>query len=176
MKIDDAEIKYNVTLFDYYLYNNNNGSLYKPFFFIALAFSLTITTLPLLHALHHDQIDHPTVEAIYQFGDSISDTGNLIRDNPIGEHSNFARLPYGQTFFHKPTGRCSNGRLMIDFFGMLLIIEFTSIFDFNFLLLFMLVCMRIYMIIFVQSYKQLINKDAKKEISCMHNFIELIVF
>ncbi|KAL2895788.1 hypothetical protein RDABS01_000786 [Bienertia sinuspersici] len=80
-------------------------------------FFLTITTLPLLHAIHHDQIDHPTVEAIYQFGDSISDTGNLIRDNPIGEHSNFARLPYGQTFFHKPTGRCSNGRLMIDFFA-----------------------------------------------------------
>ncbi|KAL2895765.1 hypothetical protein RDABS01_000763 [Bienertia sinuspersici] len=89
----------------------------KPFFFATLAFFLTITTLPLLHALHHDQIDHPTVEAIYQFGDSISDTGNLIRDNPIGEHSNFARLPYGQTFFHKPTGRCSNGRLMIDFFA-----------------------------------------------------------
>ncbi|KMT07930.1 hypothetical protein BVRB_6g145330 [Beta vulgaris subsp. vulgaris] len=50
-----------------------------------------------------------------EFGDSISDTGNLIREDPIGSHSAFARLPYGQKFFHKPTGRCSNGLLMIDF-------------------------------------------------------------
>ncbi|XP_057247060.1 GDSL esterase/lipase At1g28570 isoform X2 [Beta vulgaris subsp. vulgaris] len=54
-----------------------------------------------------------TIEAIYQFGDSISDTGNYIRENP---NSRFAKLPYGQTFFHKPTGRCSNGLLMIDYF------------------------------------------------------------
>jgi len=57
------------------------------------------------------------VEAIYQFGDSISDTGNLIRDNALGAKSNFARLPYGQTFFHKPTGRCSDGLLIVDYFG-----------------------------------------------------------
>lgn len=60
----------------------------------------------------------PTVvEAIYQFGDSISDTGNLIRENPVGSHTAFARLPYGETYFHKPTGRCSNGLLMIDYIG-----------------------------------------------------------
>ncbi|XP_010672330.2 acetylajmalan esterase-like [Beta vulgaris subsp. vulgaris] len=58
----------------------------------------------------------PTIiEAIYQFGDSISDTGNLIRENPVGSHTAFARLPYGETYFHKPTGRCSNGLLMIDY-------------------------------------------------------------
>lgn len=69
-----------------------------------------------LHALN------PQVDAIYQFGDSISDTGNLIREDPIGSHSAFARLPYGQNFFPKPTGRCSNGLLMIDFIGMSFII------------------------------------------------------
>lgn len=53
--------------------------------------------------------------AIYQLGDSLSDTGNLIIQNPA---SRFARLPYGQTFFKKPTGRCSNGLLMIDYIGM----------------------------------------------------------
>ncbi|KAL2929691.1 hypothetical protein RDABS01_035101 [Bienertia sinuspersici] len=42
----------------------------------------------------------------------MSDTGNFIHQNPS---SNFANLPYGQTFFHKPTGRCSNGLLMIDY-------------------------------------------------------------
>ena len=41
-----------------------------------------------LHALH-PQVE---VDAIYQFGDSISDTGNLIREDPVGSHSAFARL------------------------------------------------------------------------------------
>ncbi|KAF5196918.1 acetylajmalan esterase-like, partial [Thalictrum thalictroides] len=53
--------------------------------------------------------------AIYQFGDSISDTGNLIREGRPGTFSPFAHLPYGETTFGKATGRCSNGLLMIDF-------------------------------------------------------------
>ncbi|GMP60445.1 hypothetical protein CsSME_00023312 [Camellia sinensis var. sinensis] len=55
-------------------------------------------------------------DRIYQFGDSISDTGNFIRESEAGAASSFAKLPYGQTFFNKATGRCSNGRLMIDYF------------------------------------------------------------
>lgn len=52
--------------------------------------------------------------AIYSFGDSLADTGNLLisgaqQFGPISE------LPYGQTYFNKPTGRCSNGRLIVDF-------------------------------------------------------------
>uniref|UniRef100_A0A803MJB0 Uncharacterized protein n=1 Tax=Chenopodium quinoa TaxID=63459 RepID=A0A803MJB0_CHEQI len=82
----------------------------KLVFFIVVALC---STFP-LRALSQ-QI--PKVDAIYQFGDSISDTGNLIRESPIGEHTTFARLPYRQTYFHKPTGRCSNGLLMIDFFA-----------------------------------------------------------
>ncbi|XP_019056136.1 PREDICTED: acetylajmalan esterase-like [Nelumbo nucifera] len=54
-------------------------------------------------------------DAIYQLGDSISDTGNLIREAPIGSSSAFARLPYGEAYFKKPTGRCSNGLIMVDF-------------------------------------------------------------
>ncbi|XP_021758676.1 acetylajmalan esterase-like [Chenopodium quinoa] len=84
----------------------------KLMFFVVLALC---SSFPLpLYALPQEI---PKVDAIYQFGDSISDTGNLIRESPIGEHTPFARLPYGQTFFHKPTGRCSNGLLMIDFFA-----------------------------------------------------------
>ncbi|CAH2072763.1 unnamed protein product, partial [Thlaspi arvense] len=47
--------------------------------------------------------------AIYNFGDSNSDTGGISAAfEPI-------RAPYGQGFFHKPTGRDSDGRLTIDF-------------------------------------------------------------
>ncbi|KAL2899938.1 hypothetical protein RDABS01_025020 [Bienertia sinuspersici] len=56
-------------------------------------------------------------EAIYQFGDSLSDTGNLIRET-TGAKTAFARLPYGQTYFHHPTGRCSDGLLMVDYIAM----------------------------------------------------------
>ncbi|KAH9624968.1 hypothetical protein KSS87_006710 [Heliosperma pusillum] len=56
-------------------------------------------------------------EAIYQFGDSLSDTGNLVRESNRGG-VNYARLPYGQTFFHRATGRCSDGLLMVDFFAL----------------------------------------------------------
>ncbi|KAK9723665.1 hypothetical protein RND81_05G016600 [Saponaria officinalis] len=56
-------------------------------------------------------------EAMYQFGDSLSDTGNLVLE-PNGRDVNFARLPYGTTYFHRATGRCSDGLLMVDFFAM----------------------------------------------------------
>ncbi|KAL9242137.1 hypothetical protein vseg_016168 [Gypsophila vaccaria] len=69
-----------------------------------------------------DDLDLPFIssvgiDAIYQFGDSISDTGNLIRVDPT---ESCGKWPYGQTFFHRPTGRCSNGLLMIDYFAKLL--------------------------------------------------------
>ena len=54
---------------------------------------------------------------IYQLGDSMSDAGNLVREFPVGASINFARPPYGQTFFEEATGRCSNGLLMIDYIG-----------------------------------------------------------
>jgi len=50
-------------------------------------------------------------DAIYQLGDSISDTGNSIVEIPPAFHS---RLPYGETI-GKATGRPSDGYLMIDF-------------------------------------------------------------
>ncbi|OMP01775.1 Lipase, GDSL [Corchorus olitorius] len=55
--------------------------------------------------------------SIFSFGDSISDTGNLLGLQLSGSlnstHVDF--LPYGSTFFHHPTGRASDGRLVIDF-------------------------------------------------------------
>lgn len=62
-------------------------------------------------------------EAIYQFGDSLSDTGNVIRERN-GHGLSYARLPYGRTFFRRATGRCSDGLLMVDYFGMLCVLCF----------------------------------------------------
>ncbi|RZR85708.1 hypothetical protein BHM03_00012728 [Ensete ventricosum] len=52
--------------------------------------------------------------SIFSFGDSLADTGNRLhshRFDPVG------RFPYGETFFHHPTGRYSDGRVMLDFIG-----------------------------------------------------------
>ncbi|KAG5036900.1 hypothetical protein JHK86_017740 [Glycine max] len=48
-------------------------------------------------------------EAIFNFGDSNSDTG--------GFHTSFPAQPgpYGMTYFKKPVGRASDGRLIVDF-------------------------------------------------------------
>ncbi|KAF9595100.1 hypothetical protein IFM89_037034 [Coptis chinensis] len=47
---------------------------------------------------------------IFNFGDSNSDTGGLVAG--LGFTIKF---PYGRTFFHRSTGRLSDGRLVIDF-------------------------------------------------------------
>lgn len=51
--------------------------------------------------------------AIYNFGDSNSDTGG------ISAAFYSAGQPSGETFFHQPVGRASDGRLIIDFIGIL---------------------------------------------------------
>jgi phospholipase/lecithinase/hemolysin len=55
--------------------------------------------------------------SIYSFGDSLTDTGNLLHIDLSSSNSppHFGRPPYGRSFFHQPTGRCSDGRLVIDF-------------------------------------------------------------
>ena len=58
----------------------------------------------------------PCFTAIYSFGDSLTDTGNALASSPL-IFSQIGSSPYGETYFHKPTGRCSNGRLVIDFLG-----------------------------------------------------------
>ncbi|WOL01477.1 hypothetical protein Cni_G10193 [Canna indica] len=50
--------------------------------------------------------------SIFSFGDSLADTGNLLSTSPNDQSG---CPPYGMTFFHHPTGRCSDGRLIVDF-------------------------------------------------------------
>ncbi|XP_022720976.1 GDSL esterase/lipase At1g28590-like isoform X2 [Durio zibethinus] len=55
-------------------------------------------------------------KSIISFGDSLADTGNLvILLQPNVSPS--ALPPYGETYFNRPTGRFSDGRLVIDFFA-----------------------------------------------------------
>lgn len=66
---------------------------------------------------------------LFVFGDSNSDTGGLV--SGLGFPVN---LPNGRTFFHRSTGRLSDGRLVIDFLckffllpiSILLLLFFTS--------------------------------------------------
>ncbi|KAM0861834.1 hypothetical protein ACQ4PT_045621 [Festuca glaucescens] len=51
---------------------------------------------------------------IFSFGDSLTDTGNSLRLAATGSGPS-SRPPYGETFFRHPTGRASDGRLVIDF-------------------------------------------------------------
>lgn len=58
--------------------------------------------------------------AIFNFGDSNSDTGGLSA--AFGQ----APFPNGQTFFHHPAGRYSDGRLIIDFIAESLELPYLS--------------------------------------------------
>ncbi|PWA86141.1 Lipase, GDSL [Artemisia annua] len=56
--------------------------------------------------------------SIISFGDSLADTGNLKElALMFGQVFPYFSPPYDETFFHEPTGRCSDGCLIIDFLG-----------------------------------------------------------
>ncbi|XP_010495736.1 PREDICTED: GDSL esterase/lipase At5g45910 [Camelina sativa] len=75
-------------------------------FIVALSFLVSVRSLPMKPTLKY--------ESIFNFGDSLSDTGNFLIS--LGGYiPNIGRPPYGQTFFNRSTDRCSNGRLIIDF-------------------------------------------------------------
>lgn len=66
--------------------------------------------LPLKPALSR----HSRYHAIFSLGDSHSDTGNYPRTEAVAFQV-IKSLPYGETFFRNATGRCSDGRLIVDF-------------------------------------------------------------
>ncbi|CAI0441973.1 unnamed protein product [Linum tenue] len=57
---------------------------------------------------------HP-FKKIYAFGDSFTDTGNTRPPSGGGFFGHVSSPPYGSTYFHRPTNRYSDGRLVIDF-------------------------------------------------------------
>ncbi|KAF5761786.1 putative sinapine esterase [Helianthus annuus] len=58
--------------------------------------------------------------SIISFGDSIADTGNLKHLASVSDVFFPCVPPYGESFNHQSTGRCSNGRLIIDFLAEIL--------------------------------------------------------
>lgn len=52
---------------------------------------------------------------IYAFGDSFTDTGNTKTATGPSGFGHVSTSPYGSTYFHHPTNRYSDGRLVIDF-------------------------------------------------------------
>jgi len=52
--------------------------------------------------------------AFFNFGDSITDTGNLCTNGKPSQIT-FTQPPYGETYFGTPTCRCCDGRVIVDF-------------------------------------------------------------
>ncbi|URD78931.1 lipid catabolic process [Musa troglodytarum] len=75
---------------------------------------LLVTAFLCLLSVHHGSACFP---AIFSFGDSLQDTGNFIN---TFANTTISKLPWGITYFHKATGRYSDGRLIIDFIAQAL--------------------------------------------------------
>ncbi|KAL9321135.1 hypothetical protein ACSQ67_012974 [Phaseolus vulgaris] len=73
------------------------GSLLLPLLLLLLSTTVTVS-----------------FSSLFSFGDSLTDTGNLFFISSP-QSPNCLLPPYGQTYFHRPTGRCSDGRLILDF-------------------------------------------------------------
>ncbi|KAG0461462.1 hypothetical protein HPP92_021382 [Vanilla planifolia] len=67
-----------------------------------------VVSFQLVHSIPHN------FTSLFSFGDSLADTGNFLRTGAVTFPS-ISRLPYGMTYFRRATGRCSDGRLVVDF-------------------------------------------------------------
>lgn len=72
--------------------------------FILAIFTIIFICSPLAKSIN---LDFP---AVFNFGDSNSDTGELVSAGIESIHP-----PYGHAYFQTPSGRYSDGRLIIDF-------------------------------------------------------------
>ena len=63
------------------------------------------------------QAGDATHKALFVFGDSLFDPGNNQYLNGSVEGISATSWPYGETFFKRPTGRLSDGRIVPDFIG-----------------------------------------------------------
>ncbi|XP_065631332.1 GDSL esterase/lipase At4g01130 [Quercus suber] len=94
--------------------------LWLPKIFIIRCWHFLVVMVTILFgcfSLSHSKCDF---EAIFNFGDSNSDTGGFWAAFPAQSG------PFGMTYFNRPTGRASDGRLIIDFLAQGLGLPFLS--------------------------------------------------
>ncbi|CAH9104493.1 unnamed protein product [Cuscuta europaea] len=90
-----------------------------------MAFPSKICTfLYLTVALLSEPSSAKIIKRIYAFGDSFTDTGNTHSATGPSSFTYVSNPPYGRTFFHRPTNRYSDGRLVIDFVTQALSLPF----------------------------------------------------
>lgn len=83
-------------------------------FFLSSTLSLSASIAPPKNISPSSSTRKP-FSKIYAFGDSYTDTGNTVSTTGPSGFNYVSNLPYGMTFFHHPTNRYSDGRLVIDF-------------------------------------------------------------
>eukprot|EP00253_Pinus_taeda_P028178 PITA_28178 len=88
---------------------------------VLLLLHALILTVALLPIPSHCRCNFP---AIFNFGDSTSDTGTIHFSFPYNEAAE--NPPYGETYFGRPVYRYSDGRLSIDFLATALGLPFLS--------------------------------------------------
>ncbi|RHN72058.1 putative sinapine esterase [Medicago truncatula] len=82
-----------------------------------MKFNIILILISFIFCFHEKVISNPTprpFNAIFNFGNSLSDTGNFLATG-ANLFTVIGQPPYGETFFRHATGRCSDGRLVIDF-------------------------------------------------------------
>ncbi|GAB4860527.1 hypothetical protein Ancab_035687 [Ancistrocladus abbreviatus] len=102
-------------------------SFFKSFFsssYILFTLLLLLITYPSTSALKPSHVRPSSFTKIFAFGDSYTDTGNTDSNTGPTGFNYVSNLPYGITFFHHPTNRYSDGRLIIDFVASSLSLPF----------------------------------------------------
>ncbi|KAM0884533.1 hypothetical protein ACQ4PT_030926 [Festuca glaucescens] len=80
---------------------------------LVVAAALLATTASAAYAAAPQNRSSSCYPRMFSFGDSLIDTGNFIHYSKAP--GSVSRPPYGRTFFGRPTGRWSDGRLIVDF-------------------------------------------------------------
>ncbi|KAG8388059.1 hypothetical protein BUALT_Bualt02G0085800 [Buddleja alternifolia] len=94
------------------------------FFISQISLIITLTCIVLFSSFVYTKTTTHPFKNIYAFGDSYTDTGNTRSNTGPSGFMFVSNLPYGRTFFHHPTNRYSDGRLVIDFVAQALSLPF----------------------------------------------------